>query len=151
MKKLIAPLLIGLVSSVFMFGCSDHSAPTVVFKKGTWTSSQPAAPDSIQGKLQADGKKWVKTTGRIKAGDYVQDILDPRLNQPEGRGAIAKVVSVSGGAPGPLVALMQRLWRAVFPTTVSSRGQPQPAALVDFGRGYRTGINLSELSQVNIQ
>jgi hypothetical protein len=151
MKKLILLTLIGITINALIVGCSDHSAPTAVYKTAVWTSGQPAAADSVQGKLQAEGKRWVKAPGKIKAGDYVQDILDPRLNQPEGRGAIAKVVSVSGGGPGPLVALVQRLWRAVFPTTVSSRGQPQPAALVDFGRGYRTGINLSELSRVNIE
>ena len=91
-----------------------------------WTSEQVAAPDSVQGKLQSQGKHWVRTTGKITRGAYVQDILEGRLNQPAGRGAIGKVVTV-------------------IPEDTSV-----PAATVDFGRGYLTGINLSELSLVKI-
>src|SRR5580704_2172822 len=109
-KKLLFPLL--TITSLVIIGCSDSNSKnaasnTPQFKKMTWTSDQPAAADSLQGQLQAQGKKWVKTSGTIKRGDYVQDILDPRLNQPEGRGAIAKVISVSGGDTGPFTALMQ--------------------------------------------
>ena len=91
-----------------------------------WTSDQVAAPVSVQGKLQSHGKHWVRTTGKITRGAYVQDILEGRLNQPVGRGAVGKVVSVS------------------------AEDDSVPAATVDFGRGYLTGINLSELSLVRI-
>jgi hypothetical protein len=92
-----------------------------------WTSDQPAAPDSEEGRLRAEHKKWTKIEGEIHVGDYVQDVLEPRLNQPKGRGAIGKV------------------------TAISPPGAPPPAADVDFGRGYVAGINLSELSLVNVE
>ncbi len=92
-----------------------------------WSSSDPAAPDSVEGQLHAKGKQWVKTSGDITVGSYVQDILEGRMNQPERRGAIGKVTAVSTGDNG--IA----------------------AATVDFGRGYVTGINLSELSLVTVE
>ncbi|HSY42545.1 MAG TPA: hypothetical protein VK811_01455 [Candidatus Acidoferrum sp.] len=86
-----------------------------------------AAADSVEGQLRTAGKGWIKATGEIKAGSYVQDILEGRLNQPLGRGAIGKVVYVAFGDGGQL------------------------DAMVDFGRGYRVGIHESELSLVNIE
>jgi hypothetical protein len=91
-----------------------------------WTSSQLAAADSIEGQLRSQGKRWVQTTGEINVGAYVQDILEGRLDQPRGRGAIGQVVSISTG------------------------NNDVPAAEVDFGRGYSVGINLSELALVNV-
>ena len=93
---------------------------------GGWTSSEVAAPDSIEGQLRAQGKHWVKITGEITVGAYVQDILEGRLDQPKGRGAIGKVTFISTGNNGV------------------------PAAMVDFGRGNSAGINLSQLSLVGI-
>jgi hypothetical protein len=52
--------------------------------------------------------------------------LEGRLNQPEGRGAIAKVLSLNIETDG------------------------QPYAIVDFGRGYTVGIFLRELSLIEI-
>jgi hypothetical protein len=90
-----------------------------------WTSSEIAAPDSVEGKLRSQGKRWVRTGG-ITVGAYVQDIFEGRLDQPKGRGAIGKVVSLSKGGDG------------------------KPVAMVDFGRGYTVGIFLSELCLVSI-
>jgi hypothetical protein len=90
-----------------------------------WHSTDPAAPDSIEGKLRAEGKHWKSTSGEIEVGSYVKDKLEGRLGQPEGRGAIGKVLLIS-----------------------SASGVP--AAKVDFGRGYTPGIKLSELSPVKI-
>lgn len=56
----------------------------------------------------------------------MQDILEGRLQQPKGRGAIGTVVSVDMGNHGV------------------------PVATVDFGRGYTVGIYLSELSVVSV-
>ena len=92
-----------------------------------WRSCLAAAPDSLQGQLQARGKKWVKTHGEIKAGVYVHDILEGRLDQPDDRGAIGKVLSTTAGNHGELVAV------------------------VDFGRGYCTNILESELSVVKVR
>jgi hypothetical protein len=91
-----------------------------------WTSSEVAAPDSIEGRLRSQGKRWVQTTGEITVGAYVQDTLEGRLDQPKGRGAMGKVVSISTG------------------------NNDVPGAVVDFGRGYSVGINLSELALVSV-
>jgi hypothetical protein len=92
-----------------------------------WHSTDPAAPDSIEGKLRAEGKRWVRTSGEITVGSYVLDTYEGRMNQPPGRGAIGKVVFVSAAIdPGP------------------------PGAMVDFGRGYEAGFHLTELSLVQI-
>jgi hypothetical protein len=91
-----------------------------------WTSREVAAADSVQGRLQSQGKQWVRTTGEIAVGAYVQDLLEGRLDQPKGRGAIGKVVSISKGNNNAQVAV------------------------VDFGRDYSVGISLSELSLVNV-
>jgi hypothetical protein len=92
--------------------------------RGRWTSGEVAAADSVEGQLRSQGKHWVRTTGEITVGAYVQDILEGRTGQPQGRGAIGKVVSI---APGEGNAT---------------------AAQVDFGRGYVVGINLPELSLI---
>jgi hypothetical protein len=89
-----------------------------------WTSREAAAPGSVEGQLRSRGKHWVLATGEITVGAYVQDILEDRLEQPKGRGAIGKVVSVSTGDNG------------------------KPVATVDFGRDYSVGIFFSELSPV---
>ncbi|MEP6662130.1 MAG: hypothetical protein ABJC04_00575 [Verrucomicrobiota bacterium] len=91
-----------------------------------WTSSEVAAAHSVEGRLRSQGKHWVKTDGEITVGAYVQDILEGRLNQPKGRGAIGKVSSLATGDNG------------------------QRDAMVDFGKGYSVGIHLSELSLVRI-
>jgi hypothetical protein len=51
-----------------------------------WSSSEVAAADSVEGQLRAQGKRWVQTTGEITERACVQDILEGRLGQPEGRG-----------------------------------------------------------------
>jgi hypothetical protein len=89
-----------------------------------WTSQEPAARGSLEFKLRSQGKHWVRTSGEIKVGNYVQDIYEPRMNQPFGRGAIGKVVEVLKGDHG------------------------QPVAEVDFGRDYVVPINFSELSPI---
>jgi hypothetical protein len=76
--------------------------------------------------LRAQGKQWTSAPGQITAGDLVEDILDGRHDQPEGRGAIGKVISVSMDE------------------------NKSPGAMVDFGRGYTVGISLAELSKVSL-
>ncbi|MGP8201888.1 MAG: hypothetical protein ACLQU4_20550 [Limisphaerales bacterium] len=92
--------------------------------RGEWTSSEAAAADSVEGQLKAQGKHWVKTTGEFAVGSYVQDILEGRTNQPRGRGAIGKVLSLGPNDSG------------------------DPCAQVDFGRGCVKGIMLRELSLI---
>lgn len=127
MKKLIVPALIGITSTILIVGCKTHSGQSDVHNAGVWSSSQVAAADSVEGRLRSHGKRWVRTPGEITSGAYVQDMLEGRLNQPEGRGAIGKVLSVSRGDNNQLVAL------------------------VDFGRGYWVGIAESELSLVSVK
>jgi hypothetical protein len=91
-----------------------------------WTSSEVAAADSVEGQVRSQGKRWGQITGEITVGAYVQDILEGRRDQPKGRGAIGKVVSLSTG------------------------NNEVPAAMVDFGHGYSVGINLSELTLVSV-
>ncbi|MDB5259155.1 MAG: peptidase [Candidatus Taylorbacteria bacterium] len=100
--------------------------PPVVQTQYVWHSTDPAASDSVEGQLRAQGKTWTKSYGTIIAGSYVQDILEGRLDQPRGRGAIGKVTSVSYNANGQL------------------------DATVDFGRGYSVGIHASELSLLSV-
>ena len=126
MKKLIIPAVVVLSAMTFLGACKKQSVQTDTENTTPWTSSQAAAADSIEGQLRAQGKRWEKTTGDIKAGVYVLDTLEGRLNQPEGRGAIGKVVSVSTDNNG------------------------QQVATVDFGRKYSVPISFSELSLVNI-
>ena len=83
-------------------------------------------PDSVEGALQAEGKNWERTQGQLVAGGYALDILPGRLNQPQGRGRLGKVVSVA------------------------ANGEGQPVATVDFGRGYIIGIAGSELAPVRV-
>jgi hypothetical protein len=85
------------------------------------------APDSVEGQLRAKGKHWTRSGGELNPGDYVEDILVGRLNQPAGRGDIAKVLSVSRG---------------------KGSGGERPAAFVDFGRGHSVGIFTTELSRI---
>ncbi len=100
-----------------------HSGPM----PGSWSSADPAASDSVEGKLRAQGKHWLKTPGDITVGSYVQDTLEGRTGQPQGRGAIGKVVALG------------------------SDGNGAQGASVDFGRGYVAGIHLSELSLVTVE
>jgi hypothetical protein len=85
-----------------------------------------AAADSVEGKLQSEGKNWERTEGQLVIGGYVQDTLIGRAGQPKGRGNVGKVVSLG----------------------VSDSGRP--GATVDFGRGCVVGIMLTELSPVRI-
>jgi len=126
MKRLIVPAVVVLSAMAFLAACKKQSVQADTDNTPPWTSSQVAAADSVEGQLRVQGKHWVKITGEIKAGAYVQDTLEGRLNQPEGRGAIGKVVSVSTDANGQKVAKM------------------------DFGRNYSVPISFSELSLVNI-
>jgi hypothetical protein len=91
-----------------------------------WTSSEVAADDSAEGQLRSQGKHWTRSTDRITAGTYVQDILEGRQGQPKGRGAIGRVTSIVNGDSGA------------------------PVAMVDFGRDYIVGIFLSELTLVTV-
>jgi hypothetical protein len=88
--------------------------------------TEPAAPGSIEHKLREHGKSWVRTHGEIVPGSYVEDILKGRLDQPAGRGDIGQVVSVSVGE------------------------HDRPCATVDFGRGYKAGIDQGELALLKI-
>lgn len=100
--------------------------PRAMSQLPQWHSSEPAAPDSVEEQLRSQGKHWVRIAGEITAGDYVQDIFEGRLGQPKGRGAIGKVVSLIVGNNGG------------------------PVAMVDFGRNYSVGINVTELSLVSV-
>ncbi|MGA3181001.1 MAG: hypothetical protein ABSF38_11705 [Verrucomicrobiota bacterium] len=91
------------------------------FRVDVATPISPAAADSLEGQLRSQGKRWERTQGQIEEGAYVEDILKNRMNQPQGRGWLGKVVSVS-----------------------------DDAATVDFGRGYVVGILKSELCPVNV-
>ena len=102
--------------------------PSIYHPASGWYSSQPAAPNSVEAQLRAKGKHWIKTGGSVVVGAYVQDTLEGRMNQPQGRGAIGKVIKVSG-----------------------PNDAPPPCADVDFGRGYVTGIQFTELSVVQLQ
>jgi hypothetical protein len=115
-----------LAFPMFLTGCKKREARKEPVEVANWTSEQAAAADSVEGQLRSQKKRWVQTTREVIAGAYVQDILEGRLGQPKGRGAIGKVLSVSTGDNGV------------------------EAATVDFGRGYSVGINLSELSLVEI-
>ncbi len=88
--------------------------------------SDQAAADSAEGNLLAQGKQWVSTSGAVTVGAWVEDSLDGRHDQPDGRGAVGKVISI---VPGD---------------------NQQPVAMVDFGRGYTVGLNVSEISPVNV-
>ena len=138
---LVAGLLLGammgagaawvLASQHFRTALAEQ-IPTVAKDEATpvalvaWTSRQPAAPDSVEGQLRAQGKRWTKVNGEITVGAYVQDTYEGRQRQPMGRGAIAKVLAVSTGENGVR------------------------AAMIDFGGGNSVGINLSELALVQV-
>jgi len=83
----------------------------------------PAA-DSVEGKLRSEGKTWERRAGEPEIGGYVQDILEGRLGQPQGRGSIGKVLAIGPNNDG------------------------NPCASVDFGRGYVAGIMFRELSRI---
>ena len=86
------------------------------------TPVTPAASDSVEGQLRAEGKRWERSQGAIEVGGYVEDILAGRFNQPQGRGTIGKVVSVDEQGDG--------------------------TATVDFGRGFVVPISKGELRPV---
>ena len=92
----------------------------------TWYSSQIAGKGTLEAKLLQRNWSWIKTSAAIEIDSFVQDILEGRLGQPEGRGAIGKVESLGVGENG------------------------RRYAIVDFGRGYIVGIFLAELSVVEI-
>jgi RNA polymerase sigma factor (sigma-70 family) len=127
----------GTLGRVLSIGTDDRGQQTAVVDFGggfTKTNhlfelaavSDAAAPDSIEGLLRAQGQQWAPAPGTINAGDWVEDILDGRHNQPESRGAIGRVIFVSADETNP------------------------PAAMVDFGRGYTVGLALTELSRVSL-
>jgi hypothetical protein len=89
------------------------------------TPGGDAAPDSVEGRLHSEGQKWELAPGQVKAGGYVKDILQGRLDQPEGRGTIGKVTSVDSFID------LEHAW-------------------VDFGRGCVEHIRTSELCPVRI-
>jgi hypothetical protein len=97
--------------------------PAFQFQFANGAPDVPAA-DSVEGKLRSEGKRWEQTGGQPVVGDYVQDIMTGRMNQPNGRGSIGKVVFTGANEDG------------------------RPWAQVDFGRGYIVGIMLSELSKI---
>jgi serine/threonine protein kinase len=88
---------------------------------------EPAAPGSIEAAIRANQEHWVAAGGDIGVGDYVADMLNGRLDQPQGRGMIGRVLSMVPQAPG----------RA-------------PVATVDFGQGHQPVIFLSELARVHV-
>jgi len=105
------------------------SQPQVVHFPAALFPGLPAdvpAADSVEGKLRANGKHWKQIQGPIVPGTYIQDMLRGRMNQPKGRGDIAKVVSVGVGDRG------------------------QPIATLDFGRGVVLNLNLAELSPLDL-
>jgi hypothetical protein len=126
MKRFVIPAVVVLAVLAFLVACKKQNVPTDTTDTPPWTSSQAAAADSVEGQLRAQGKRCEKTAGDITAGAYVQDALEGRLNQPVGRGAVGKVVSVSTDANG------------------------QKVATVDFGRSYSVPISFPELSLVKI-
>jgi hypothetical protein len=83
-----------------------------------------AAADSIEGQLRSTGKHWERAEGKPLPGGFVEDLLPGRANRPKGGGVIGKVLFLSLNDDG------------------------RPCATVDFGRGYKGGIMLSELSPV---
>jgi uncharacterized membrane-anchored protein YhcB (DUF1043 family) len=99
-----------------------HPGQTVEFHPG---QAEAAAADSVEGKLCAEGKTWERAQGEPAVGDYVQDTLTGRADQPAGRGHIGKVLSVA----------------------VDDRGAS--SATVDFGRGCVEGIMFSELAPIH--
>ncbi|MGA2556298.1 MAG: hypothetical protein ABSG04_08490 [Verrucomicrobiota bacterium] len=86
---------------------------------------EAAAPDSVEERLRSEGRSWEMAPGPVQPGAYVKDILQGRMDQPEGRGTIGKVTSVDqfGGVDN---------------------------AWVDFGRGCVKHIHSSELCPVKI-
>jgi len=126
---------LGRVISVFI-GDDAGGTQTAVVDFGNYTRtynlselaavSDTPAPDSPEGTLRAQGTQWSRAEGTVAAGDWVEDVLVGRHDQPDGRGALGKVVSVS-----------------------TEDGKP-PGAMVDFGRGYTVGLNLSEIAKVNL-
>ncbi len=84
------------------------------------------APDSVEGKLKADGKIWERADGQPMPGGYVLDILNGRADQPKGRGRVGVVLSMVVNADGG------------------------SCALVDFGHGYIVGIATAELAPLRL-
>jgi hypothetical protein len=104
---------------------SDHPDAITSVPLPSWSSADHANY-SVEENLRSQGFYWSRTYGKIAVGTFVEDILLGRLGQPEGRGAIGKVTSLSLGDYG------------------------QPDAMVDFGRGYSVGIHLKELAPVRL-
>jgi Skp family chaperone for outer membrane proteins len=86
--------------------------------------AEAPAADSVEGKLRAEGKTWERVPGEPVPGEYVEDTMIGRMNQPKGRGNIGKVISI-----------------AIDNGT--------SCATVDFGRGCVEGIMFSELAPVH--
>jgi hypothetical protein len=130
-------LFLFIAAGLLLAGCSsdkNRAVCTCQQPKGfsisdgvhRWSSSEKAAPDSIEGKLRSQGKHWTRVPGTVSVGSYVQDILEGRLDQPIGRGAIGKVLALNESSNSVL------------------------AAKVDFGRGYSVPLNVSEISLVKV-
>jgi hypothetical protein len=83
----------------------------------------PPAADSVEGQVRAGGKSWERTQDPVQSGIYVEDILQGRLNQPQGRGALGKVTATD------VFIGLDHAW-------------------VDFGRGCVEHIRVSELRPV---
>ena len=81
----------------------------------------PPAPDSEEGKLVTEGKRWELAPGQVEVGMYVKDILANRMNQQPGRGTIGKVLSISDGV-----------------------------AQVDMGHGIVQGLSLPEICPIRV-
>jgi hypothetical protein len=127
----------GTLGKVVSISTEDNDRPTALvdFGRGYTRTinlrelapvSDVVAADSAEGSLWAQGNQWVPATGEIGVGAWVEDRLDGRHDQPEGRGAIGKVISISPG------------------------DNQRPVAVVDFGRGHTVGINVSEISPVSV-
>ncbi len=93
---------------------------------GDWWSAEEDAKNSVEENLRSHSLRWIPTGGQITVGAFVQDTLEDRQGQPPGRGAIARVVSVTTDEYG------------------------RPAATVNFGRGYTAGIFFTELTVVRV-
>jgi hypothetical protein len=122
MKILFSILLLAVFCSQSPVQARQNDYPLI-----TWYSSQVPGKGTLEAKIRDKGWYWAPVAGEIERHCYVQDLLEGRLNQPEGRGAIAKVESLG-----------------IDP----SNGKPY--AVADFGRGYVVGIYLAELALVEI-
>jgi hypothetical protein len=83
-----------------------------------------ASGESVEERIRREGNIWTESDGPITTGSYVEDTVEGRRNQPEGRGRIGKVLSID-----------RRSHRA----------------MVDFGRDYVVGIRLDDLTPISLR